>query len=73
MGDRTFNLKWTYWIALGLSIAGVGGCVLVFLSLRPAYEYGHSQGTFWRVDHATGIRETSTRNGWRTDSDLKLR
>lgn len=35
------------------------------------YVYSNSQGTFWRLNRATGVRETSTANGWKTDSELE--
>ena len=57
-------------ILLGL-IVGVGGSLAVLRFVRgPSYEYSHSDGMFWRVSRSTGVRETATPDGWKTDAAI---
>ncbi len=45
--------------------------LLAYFVWPTPYEFSHSQGTFWRLNRFTGVRETATSDGWKTDAAIE--
>jgi|GEM_PF-5832605 len=53
-----------------LALVPAAAAFLYFVWPTP-YDYSHSEGSYWRLNRNTGIRETSTPSGWKTDAQLE--
>ncbi|HTQ09668.1 MAG TPA: hypothetical protein VMI31_06315 [Fimbriimonadaceae bacterium] len=70
-GQSSPGSTWKLALAvLALSVSIPGTAAYLFFASRSPYEYSHSQGIYWRVNRNTGIRETATKDGWKTDAQI---